>query len=244
MEPSPPAPARSPWDRRIAVGMVALSALIASAWIMRERQWATDLAESREDLRQAMHRLKTLSSSTDQIRVAYLQRKAELDSTRKKLEQASARPPEEKVKTLATPEERAKAGKIISAFGEKLSQAKLPSWVAIEKSDSSIRLLPGVGLPAGNEGFAAFAGLARSLASLDPDWTLELTARAEPGTDAWETAQDRGSLLMSSAQKSLKGEPVRIRLRIDVAKGPRMEWRLLPPENSTKPLPEAKAAKK
>ena len=244
MEPPSSTPARSPWDRRIAVSMVALSALIASAWIMRERQWATDLAESREDLRQAMHRLKTLSSSTDQIRIAYLQRKAELDSTRKKLEQASARPSEEKSKAPATPEERAKANKIILAYAEKLSQAKLPSWVAIEKNEASIRLLPGVGLPAGNEGFAAFAGLARSLATLDSDWTLELTARAEPGTEAWETAQDRGSLLMSSAQKSLKGEPARLRLRIDVAKGPRMEWRLLPPENPAKPLPESKAAKK
>lgn len=244
METSSSTPPRPSWDRRIAVGMVALSALIASAWIMRERQWATDLAESREDLRQAIHRLKTLSSSTEQIRVAYLQRKAELDSTRKKLEQASARAPEERAKPPGTPEEKAKASKAVLAYAEKLSQAKLPSWVAIEKNEASIRLLPGVGLPAGNEGFAAFAGLVRTLTSLDPDWTLELTARAEPGTDAWETAQDRGSLLMTSAQKSLKGEPARLRLRIDVAKGPRMEWRLLPPENSAKPLPESKAAKK
>ena len=64
--------------------MLGLAALLAAGWIMRERQLATDQAESREDLRQAMHRLKTLSSSTDQIRNAYLQRKSDLDATRKK----------------------------------------------------------------------------------------------------------------------------------------------------------------
>ena len=101
--PLPPLPSRPPRDRTIAISMVALAALLASAWIMRERQLSTDLAESREDLRQAMHRLQTLSSSTDQIRVAYLQRKQELDLTKQKLAQASSRPAEEKNKTPLTP---------------------------------------------------------------------------------------------------------------------------------------------
>ncbi|KRP32117.1 MAG: hypothetical protein ABS32_04855, partial [Verrucomicrobia subdivision 6 bacterium BACL9 MAG-120820-bin42] len=91
MDPSPTPKPRLPWDRWITVGTIGLAALVASGWTMRERQWATDRAESREDMRQAMHRLKTLSSSADQIRTAYLQRKSELDATRKKLEQANAR---------------------------------------------------------------------------------------------------------------------------------------------------------
>ena len=90
-------------DRYIAMGMIALAALLASGWIMRERKLSTDLAESREDLRQAMHRLQTLSSSTDQIRVAYLQRKQELDVTKQKLTQAASHPAEDKNKTPATP---------------------------------------------------------------------------------------------------------------------------------------------
>ena len=96
MDSTPSPSPRPPWDRWVAVAMLGLAALLAAGWIMRERQLATDQAESREDLRQAMHRLKTLSSSTDQIRNAYLQRKSELDATRKKLEQATARPAEDR----------------------------------------------------------------------------------------------------------------------------------------------------
>ena len=99
METTPSPSPRLSKDRAIAVGMVTLAALLASGWIMRERQWATDLAESREDLRQALHRLQTLSASTDQIRTAYMQRKTELENTRKKLESATARAQEDKGKS-------------------------------------------------------------------------------------------------------------------------------------------------
>ncbi|MCX6935312.1 MAG: hypothetical protein NTZ01_03845 [Verrucomicrobia bacterium] len=244
MDTPPPSPARPPYDRWVAVGMIALASVVASAWIMRERQLATDLAESREDLRQAMHRLKTVSASTDQIRTAYLQRKSELDSTRKKLEQVGTRSAEDKNKSPAPAQEKPRDSKIVAAFSEKLSQAKLPVWAAVEKNESTIRILPGASLPSGNEGFVAFGSLAHSLSALDPEWTLELTARAEPGTDAWETAQERGGRLMAAVEKSLKGEPARLRLRIEVVKGPRMEWRLIPPENISKPTAETKAPKK
>ena len=250
MDSTPASSPRLPWDRWVAVAMVGLAALLAAGWIMRERQLATDQAESREDLRQAMHRLKTLSSSTDQIRTAYLQRKSELDATRKKLEQATARPPEDRAKPQASPEEKAKSIKSITAFSEKLTSAKLPAWAAIEKADGAIRILPGVSLPSGNAGFQAFGALAPTLASLDSEWVLELTARAEPGPESWETAQERADLLIRSAEKSLKGQPAHLRLRIETTKGPRMEWRLQPPEvvakpnPSSKPAPETKAEKK
>ena len=240
MEPSSAPTRQTPWDRWIAVAMLGLAALLAAGWIMRERQLATDRAESREDLRQAMHRLKTLSSSTEQIRTAYLQRKSELEVTRKKLEQATSR----------TPEDKAKTAKSVAAISEKLAGAKLPEWAAIEATDAAVRILPGVSLPSGNAGFQSFASIASTLAALDPDWVLELTARAEPGSDAWETAQERGDLLIRAAEKSLKGQPGRLRLRIEVTKGPRMEWRLQlaeaqaklasPAKSSPEPKPEKK----
>ncbi len=224
--------------------MLGLAALLAAGWIMRERQLATDQAESREDLRQAMHRLKTLSSSTDQIRTAYLQRKSELETTRKKLEQATSRPPEDKTKSRTSPEDKAKTAKSIAAISEKLAGAKLPEWAAIETTDGAVRILPGVSLPSGNAGFQAFASIASTLAALDPDWVLELTARAEPGSDAWEAAQERADLLIPAAEKSLKGQATRLRLRIEVAKGPRMEWRLQLADAPSKSLTQPKTEKK
>jgi hypothetical protein len=240
MEPSPTPTRQTPWDRWIAVAMLGLAALLAAGWIMRERQLATDRAESREDLRQAMHRLKTLSSSTEQIRTAYLQRKSELEITRKKLEQATSRTPEDKAKSRTSPEDKAKTAKSVAAISEKLAGAKLPEWAAIETTDGAVRILPGVSLPSGNAGFQSFASIASTLAGLDPDWVLELIARAEPGSDAWETAQERGDLLIRAAEKSLKGQPGRLRLRIEVTKGPRMEWRLQLAEAQAKPAPPAK----
>lgn len=233
-------------DRIISVAMVTLAALLASGWIMRERQWATDLAESREDLRQVLHRLQTLSASTDQIRSAYLQRKTELENTRKKLETATARAQEDKSKTAApaSSPEKPKDNPVVGALMEKISQAKLPAWAAVEKSPTAVRILPGVGLPAGNEGFATFGSLAPMLAALDSTSTLELIGRAEPGNDAWETAQERAHRLLGSAEKALKGQTGRIRLRIEVVKGPRMEWRILPAEATPATNPEAKPTHK
>ena len=242
MDPSSAPTRQIPWDRWIAVAMLGLAALLAAGWIMRERQLATDRAESREDLRQAMHRLKTLSSSTEQIRTAYLQRKSELEVTRKKLEQATSRTPEDKAKSRTSPEEKAKTAKSVAAISEKLAGAKLPEWAAIEATDGAVRILPGVSLPSGNAGFQSFASIASTLAALDSDWVLELTARAEPGSDAWETAQERGDLLIRAAEKSLKGQPGRLRLRIEVTKGPRMEWRLQLAEAHAKPASPAKSS--
>jgi hypothetical protein len=225
--------------------MVALAALLASGWIMRERQWATDLAESREDLRQALHRLQTVSASTDQIRTAYLQRKAELENTRKKLESVTSRGPEEKGKAPSAPagSDKPRENPAIPLIMEKLTQAKLPAWAAVDKTPSAVRLLPGVGVPAGNEGFSAFGSLASTLAALDSTSTLELIGRAEPGRDAWETAQDRAQRLLASAEKSLKGQTTRIRLRMEVIQGPRMEWRILPAEPAPVAVPESKSHK-
>lgn len=238
-------PVRSrPWDRWMAVAMLGLAALLAAGWIMRERQLATDRAESREDLRQAMHRLKTLTSSTDQIRTAYLQRKSELDLTRKKLEQAINRPSEDKAKSRPTLEEKGKTSKSLAAFSEKLAAAKLPAWAAIAKTDSSIRILPGVSLPSGQAGFQSFAAIASTLASIDPHWVLELTARAEPGPEAWETAQERGDLLLRAAERSLRGQTRTLRLHLEVTPGPRMEWRLSPPEAPAQTSLPPKAEKK
>ena len=127
-------------------------------------------------------------------------------------------------------------------ISEKLAGAKLPEWAAIETTDGAVRILPGVSLPSGNTGFQSFASIASTLATLDPDWTLELTARAEPGSDAWEVAQERADLLIRSAEKSLKGQSTRVRLRIEVAKGPRMEWRLQLAEAPAKPASPAKSS--
>ena len=246
MEPLASPNFRPSRDRILAVAMVTLAALLASGWIMRERQWAADLAESREDLRQVLHRLQTLSASTDQIRSAYLQRKAELENTRKKLESATARTQEDKGKTPtsnSTPD-KPKDNPGIAALMEKISQTKLPAWAAMEKSPTALRILPGVGLPAGNEGFTAFGSLAPQLAGLDSTSTLELIGRAEPGNDAWETAQERAHRLLSSAEKSLKGQTGRIRLRIEVLKGPRMEWRIVPADPASSANPESKPTHK
>ncbi|NBQ55636.1 MAG: hypothetical protein EBU36_03125 [Verrucomicrobia bacterium] len=234
-------------DRIIAVAMVTLAALLASGWIMRERQWATDLAESREDLRQTLHRLQTLSASTDQIRSAYIQRKAELENTRKKLESATARTQEDsrgKTPSSGVATEKPKDIAAVASLMEKISQAKLPAWAAVEKSPTAVRVLPGVGVPAGNEGFSAFGSLASLLTGLDSTSMLELIGRAEPGNDAWETAQERAHRLLSSAEKSLKGQTGRIRLRIEVVKGPRMEWRILPADATPSANPEAKPTHK
>ncbi|NDC80762.1 MAG: hypothetical protein EB090_05800 [Verrucomicrobia bacterium] len=244
METTPlpkPGPSR---DRAIAVGMIALSALLACGWMMRERQWAADLAESREDLRQVLHRLQTLSASTDQIRSAYLQRKAELENARKKLESAAARSQEDKPRTTpaAGTNEKPRDNAALTALLEKISQAKLPSWAAVEKTAGAVRVLPGAGVPAGNEGFAAFGSLAPSLVAADTGATLELVARAEPGSDGWETAQERGHRLLASAEKSLKGQTSRIRLRIETVKGPRMEWRIVPAETAAAPASDSKPA--
>lgn len=246
MEPPASPTFRPSRDRILAVVMVTLAALLASGWIMRERQWATDLAESREDLRQVLHRLQTLSASTDQIRSAYQQRKAELENTRKKLESATARAQEEKSKPSApsSSSDKTKDNPVVATLMEKISQAKLPAWAAVEKSPTALRILPGVGLPAGNEGFAAFGSLASLLVGLDSTSTLELIGRAEPGNDAWETAQERAHRLLSSAEKSLKGQTGRIRLRIEVLKGPRMEWRVVPAEPASSANPEAKPTHK
>lgn len=246
MEPPASPTFRTSRDRILAVVMVTLAALLASGWIMRERQWATDLAESREDLRQVLHRLQTLSASTDQIRSAYQQRKAELENTRKKLESATARAQEEKSKPSApsSSSDKTKDNPVVATLMEKISQAKLPAWAAVEKSPTALRILPGVGLPAGNEGFAAFGSLASLLLGLDSTSTLELIGRAEPGNDAWETAQERAHRLLSSAEKSLKGQTGRIRLRIEVLKGPRMEWRVVPAEPASSANPEAKPTHK
>ncbi|NCW26804.1 MAG: hypothetical protein EBV83_00640 [Verrucomicrobia bacterium] len=246
MEPPASPTFRPSRDRILAVVMVTLAALLASGWIMRERQWATDLAESREDLRQVLHRLQTLSASTDQIRSAYQQRKAELENTRKKLESATARAQEEKSKPSApsSSSDKTKDNPVVATLMEKISQAKLPAWAAVEKSPTALRILPGVGLPAGNEGFTAFGSLASLLVGLDSTSTLELIGRAEPGNDAWETAQERAHRLLSSAEKSLKGQTGRIRLRIEVLKGPRMEWRIVPAEPASSANPEAKPTHK
>ena len=98
---SDPRPASGPSrDRWIALSAVGIAALLAAGWITRERQLATDLAESREDLRQAMHRLQTLTASTDQIRTAYLQRRSDLEAAKKKIDQLAQRQEEKKKEEL------------------------------------------------------------------------------------------------------------------------------------------------
>jgi hypothetical protein len=243
-EPRPPAgPTR---DRWIALGAVGLAALLAAGWITRERQLATDLTESREDLRQAMHRLQTVSASTDQIRTAYLQRRSELEAAKKKIDQLAARQAEKKKEAAPTGEKRktpeetpARPPGDPSALMAVITTLKLPSWVAVQKREGTVRILPGAAAPGGNETFAAFGGLARILAEADPNMDMELIARAEPGTDALDTAQDRAKRLATAAERSLKAETARVRITAEVAKGPRMEWRLTP----AAPPPKAEPVK-
>ena len=243
-----PHPATGPTrDRWIALVAVGLAALLAAGWITRERQLATDLAESREDLRQAMHRLETLTASTDQIRAAYLQRRSDLEAAKKKIDQLAQRQ-EEKKKETNDPAGKKKdreanapkaAGDPTQLFAT-ITALKLPAWTAVQKSEGAVRVLPGVAAPAGNEGFAAFGGLARTLAESDLEMGMELKARAEPGPGALETAQDRARRLGAAAERSLKEGAARIRIIAEVAKGPRMEWRLIPAEA---PAPKAQPAK-
>ena len=231
MEPDPrlsPGPTRDRWIALVAVG---LAALLAAGWITRERQLATDLAESREDLRQAMHRLQTLSASTDQIRTAYLQRRSELEAARKKIDQLAQKQEERKRETASNGEKKGELkseAAAVAALAEKIGALKLPSWAAVQKSEGSVRILPGASLPSGNEGYASFGALAHTLAQADAGMTMELKARAEPGPDALDTAQERGKRLSAAAERSLKAEFSRVRIVAEVAKGPRMEWRLIP----------------
>jgi len=235
MDPDPRPSAGPTRDRWIAVGAVGLAALLASAWITRERQLATDLAESREDLRQAMHRLQTLSASTDQIRTAYLQRRSELEAAKKKIDQLAARAAEKKKEPAPaadkrkTPEETStRPSEDPSALLAIITGLKLPSWVAVQKREGTVRILPGAAAPSGNEAFATFGGLARTLSEADPEMTMELIARADPGSGALDTAQDRAKRLATAAERALKTEAARVRITAEVAKGPRMEWRLTP----------------
>lgn len=240
---SPAGPTR---DRWIALVSLGVAALLATAWITRERQLATDLAESREDLRQAMHRLQTLTAATDQIRTAYLQRRSELEAARKKIDQLAQRQEERKRESgdaggkKAKEETSAKQAGDPAALFQTITSLKLPSWTAAQKGDGLVRILPGVAAPAGNEGYAAFGGLARTLAEADPEMIMELRARAEPGPDALDTAQDRAKRLAHAAERSLKTDFSRVRIVAEVAKGPRMEWRLTP---TTAPAPKAQPVK-
>ena len=244
MESPAPAPTGPTRDRWIALVAVGVAALFAAGWVTRERQLATDLAESREELRQAMHRLRTVSASTDQIRNAYLQRRTELEAAKKKIDQLAQRQ-EEKKRELPLPkdgkrlEPKAEGSAGTAALFEKIGSLKLPSWAAVQKSEDAVRILPGASLPTGNEGFATFGSIARALAEADPDMSMELKARAEPGPDALDTAQDRAKRLSAAAQRSMKNEVGRIRIVAEVAKGPRMEWRLVP----AAPAPRAQPAK-
>jgi len=242
-----PPPTDSTRDRWIALMAVGVAALLAAGWITRERQLATDLAESREDLRQAMHRLETLTASTDQIRTAYLQRRSDLEAAKKKIDQLAQRQEEKKKETNdPTGKKKDREASAPKAAGDPtqlfatITALKLPGWTAVQKSEGAVRVLPGVAAPAGNEGFAAFGGLARTLAESDLEMGMELKARAEPGPGALETAQDRARRLGAAAERSLKEGAARIRIVAEVAKGPRMEWRLIPAEA---PAPKAQPAK-
>lgn len=234
MDSAPPPVSGPTRDRWIAVAAVGLAALLGSGWITRERQLATDLAESREDLRQAMHRLQTVSASTDQIRTAYLQRRSELEAARKKIDQLAQRQAEKK-KEVPTPEKRRSpeeaAGKTsaeLSGLFAAITALKFPAWVAVQKTDEAVRLLPGASAPSGNEGYAAFGALARTLAQADPGMWMELKARADPGAGALETAQDRAKRLAQAVERALGEQSGRVRVVAEVAKGPRMEWQLTP----------------
>jgi hypothetical protein len=242
MDSPAPASAGPTRDRWIALVAVGVAALLAAGWVTRERQLATDLAESREEVRQAMHRLRTVSASTDQIRNAYLQRRTELEAAKKKIDQLAQRQ-EEKRRELPVskdgkrPEPKTEVSAATTALAEKIGSLKLPPWAAVQKSEDAVRILPGASLPAGNEGFATFGSLARTLAEADPDMSMELKARAEPGPEALETAQDRAKRLSTAAERSMKKEVSRIRIVAEVAKGPRMEWRLVPAPPAPKALP-------
>lgn len=239
-----PRPATGPTrDRWIALGAVGLAALLAAGWITRERQLATDLAESQEDLRQAMHRLQTVSASTDQIRTAYLQRRSELEAARKKIEQLAQRQAEKK-KEVATTEKRrspeettAPAAADPAGLFATVTALKLPAWVVIQKTEGAVRLFPANSAPSGNEGFAAFGALARPLAEAVADMEMELKARAEPGSGALETAQDRAKRLTQAVERTLKDQSGRVRVVAEVAKGPQMEWRLTPSPPAPKAQP-------
>ena len=234
-------------DRWIALLSVGVAALLAAGWIMRERQLATDLAESREDVRQAMHRLQTVSASTDQIRSAYLQRRSELEAARKKIDLLAQRQEDKKREMAGTgsgdkkkADAKSETPPETTALFAKISALKLPAWAAVQKVEGTVRILPGASLPSGNEGFAVFGALARSLAEADAEMGMELRGRAEPGADALETAQDRAKRLSAAAERSLQGEFSRVRIVAEVAKGPRMEWRLTP---APAPAPKAQPAK-
>ena len=110
----------------------------------------------------------------------------------------------------------------------------------MQKSEGSVRILPGASLPSGNEGYTSFGSLAHTLAEADAGMVMELKARGEPGPDALDTAQERGKRLSAAAERSLKGEFSRVRIVAEVAKGPRMEWRLIP---AVPPPPKAQPAK-
>ena len=235
MEPTPTPPAGPTRDRWIAVTALGAAALLAAGWITRERQLATDLAESREDVRQAMHRLQTLSASTDQIRTAYLQRRSELEAAKKKIDQLAARPAEKKKEPASAADKRKPAEEASSrpsvdpsTLFSAITALKFPAWVAVQKREGTVRILPGAAAPNGNEAFATFGGLARILSEADPNMTMELIARAEPGSGALDTAQDRAKRLATAAERALKTEAARVRITAEVAKGPRMEWRLTP----------------
>lgn len=234
MDSVPPAPVGPTRDRWIALVAVGIAALVGCGWITRERKLAADLAESREDLRQAMHRLKTLTASTDQIRTAYLQRRTELEAARKRIDQLSQRPAEKK-KDVPGPEKKksaeespAKTDADLASLFARLGALKLPAWVAVQKTEETVRILPGASAPAGNDGYASFGALARILAEADPGMGMELRARAEPGSGALETAQDRAKRLTQAVERALQEQAGRVRVVAEVAKGPRMEWRLTP----------------
>jgi len=244
METPAPAPAGPTRDRWIAVAAVGVAALLAAGWVTRERQLATDLAESREELRQAMHRLRTVSASTDQIRTAYLQRRTELEAAKRKIDQLAQRqaerkkePPPAAEKKKSSEETPAPSGTDPSALFSTITALKLPAWIAVQKTDAAVRLLPGVSAPPGNEGYAAFGALARVLAEADPEMSMELKARADPGSGALETAQDRARRLTQAVERALKQQSGRVRVVAEVARGPRMEWRLTPGAPAPKAQP-------
>jgi len=243
MDSPAPAPAGPTRDRWIAVAAVGIAALLATGWVTRERQLATDRAESREELRQAMHRLRTVSASTDQIRNAYLQRRTELEAAKRKIDQLAQRQAEKKKESAVSekrksPEENP-AAPVADPAGlfSAITALKLPSWVIIQKTDEAVRLFPANSAPAGNEGYASFGALARVLAEADAGMGMELKARAEPGSGALEAAQDRAKRLTHSVERALKDQSGRVRIVAEAAKGPRMEWRLTPAPPTPKAQP-------
>ena len=169
-------------DRWIALAAVGTAALLAAGWITRERQLATDLAESREDLRQAMHRLQTLSASTDQIRTAYLQRRSELDAAKKKIDLLAQRQEEKKRETSDPSGKKKDRETGVSKSSADPAQLfatiralPLPAWTAVQKSEGAVRILPGVAAPAGNEGWRLSVGWPASW--LRPIWRWAWNSR-------------------------------------------------------------------